>query len=70
MLDQWKSTELAAMVGSFAGTPPPAHLASLDRVVENAKASEPGMSISFIAFPARLSAVRIILLYSCAAIPP
>ncbi len=51
MLDQWKSTELAAMVAPFAGKPPPTHLASLDRVVANANASEPGMSVAFIAFP-------------------
>ena len=51
MLNHWKSTELAAMVAPFAGRPPPTHLASLDRVVANARASAPGMSVSFIAFP-------------------
>ncbi|WP_315834228.1 PepSY-associated TM helix domain-containing protein [Bradyrhizobium prioriisuperbiae] len=51
MLDQWKSTELAAMVAPYAGKPLPAHLASLDHVIDNAKAAAPGMTPAFIAFP-------------------
>jgi uncharacterized iron-regulated membrane protein len=51
MLDQWKATELASMVGPYAGKPQPVHLASLDGVVDRAKAVAPGMDIAFIAFP-------------------
>lgn len=51
MLEQWKSTELAAMVAPYAGKPPPTHLASLDRVIDNAKIAAPGMTPAFIAFP-------------------
>jgi uncharacterized iron-regulated membrane protein len=51
MLDQWKSTELAAMVAPYAGKPPPAHLASLDDVVGQAIETTPGMQVAFIAFP-------------------
>jgi len=51
MLNQWKSTELAAMVAPYAGKPPPVQLASLDATVAKAKAAAPGMNISFIAFP-------------------
>ncbi|WP_035662727.1 PepSY domain-containing protein [Bradyrhizobium sp. Ec3.3] len=51
MLDQWKATELASMVGPYAGKPPPLRLASLDGVVARARAAAPGMDIAFIAFP-------------------
>ena len=51
MLNQWKSTELAAMVAPYAGKPPPVHLASLDATVANAKTAAPDMNIAFIAFP-------------------
>jgi uncharacterized iron-regulated membrane protein len=51
MLDQWKSTELAAMVAPYAGKPPPVHLASLDDVVGQAVKAAPGMQVAFIAFP-------------------
>ncbi|CAN5128479.1 PepSY-associated TM helix domain-containing protein [soil metagenome] len=51
MLNQWKSTELAAMVAPFAGKPPPAHLASLDAVAAHALQAAPGMQIGFVAFP-------------------
>ena len=51
LLNNWKSTELAAMVAPYAGQPPPAHLASLDRIVANALAAAPGMEVAFIAFP-------------------
>nr|WP_299712774.1 PepSY-associated TM helix domain-containing protein [Tardiphaga sp.] len=51
MLNQWKSTELAAMVAPYAGRPAPSHLASLDAVVGNAMKAAPGMDVSFIAFP-------------------
>jgi uncharacterized iron-regulated membrane protein len=51
MLNQWKSTELAAMVAPYAGKPPPVHLASLDAAVSNATKAAPGMAVAFIAFP-------------------
>jgi uncharacterized iron-regulated membrane protein len=51
MLNQWKSTELAAMVAPYVGKSPPVHLASLDATVAKAKATAPGMNVSFIAFP-------------------
>ncbi len=51
LFEQWKSTELAAMVAPYAGKPPPTYLASLDRVIDNAKIATPGMTPAFIAFP-------------------
>jgi uncharacterized iron-regulated membrane protein len=51
MLNQWKATELAAMVAPYAGKPPPVHLASLDTTVAKAKAVAPDMNVAFIAFP-------------------
>jgi uncharacterized iron-regulated membrane protein len=51
MLNQWKSTELAAMVAPYAGRPPPVHLASLDAAVAKAAKAAPGMNVAFIAFP-------------------
>lgn len=51
MLNQWKSTELAAMVAPYAGKPPPVHLASLDTVVANARKAAPHKDVGFIAFP-------------------
>lgn len=51
MLMRWQATELAAMVAPYAGQPKPEHLASLDRVVANATAAAPGMTVSFVAFP-------------------
>jgi uncharacterized iron-regulated membrane protein len=51
MLDNWRTTELASMLAPYAGKPPPAHLASLDKIVANATAAAPGMEVAFIAFP-------------------
>jgi uncharacterized iron-regulated membrane protein len=51
MLNQWRTTELASMVAPYAGRLPPAHLASLDVIVENAAKAAPGMDVAFIAFP-------------------
>lgn len=51
LLDQWRATELAAMVAPYAGMPAPARLASLDKVVANATRAAPGMEVAFIAFP-------------------
>jgi uncharacterized iron-regulated membrane protein len=51
MLNQWKSTELAAMVAPYAGKASPVHLASLDLAVGQAIKAAPGMNVAFIAFP-------------------
>jgi uncharacterized iron-regulated membrane protein len=51
MLDNWRATELSSMVAPYAGQPPPARLASLDLIVENAMLAAPGMEVAFIAFP-------------------
>jgi uncharacterized iron-regulated membrane protein len=51
MLSNWRTTELASMLAPYAGTPPPARLASLDSIVDNAMAAAPGMEVAFIAFP-------------------
>jgi uncharacterized iron-regulated membrane protein len=51
MLDNWRTTELASMLAPYADKPPPAHLASLDKIVANATAAAPGMEVAFIAFP-------------------
>jgi uncharacterized iron-regulated membrane protein len=51
MLGVWQRNELAAMAAPYAGKPPPAQLASLDAVTDNAMKTIPGMDISFIAFP-------------------
>lgn len=51
MLDNWRTTELAGMLAPYAGKPPPARLAPLDSIVENARAAAPGMEVAFIAFP-------------------
>lgn len=51
MLGVWQRNELAAMAAPYAGKPPPAQLASLDKVVGNATTALPGMDIAFIAFP-------------------
>jgi uncharacterized iron-regulated membrane protein len=39
------------MTARYAGKPPPARLASLDRAVANAVGAAPAMSLGFIAFP-------------------
>jgi uncharacterized iron-regulated membrane protein len=51
MLNNWRTTELASMLAPHAGMPPPARLASLDSVVDNAMAAAPDMEVGFIAFP-------------------
>jgi uncharacterized iron-regulated membrane protein len=51
MLNQWRATELAAMVAGYAGSPEPSQLASLDKVVAEAMKAAPGMEVAFIAFP-------------------
>jgi uncharacterized iron-regulated membrane protein len=51
MLEQWRAGELASMAAPYAGKPPPSHVASLDRIVGNARQAAPGMEVAFIAFP-------------------
>jgi uncharacterized iron-regulated membrane protein len=51
MLDAWRARELASMVAPYAGRPAPSHLASLDKVVGNARNIAPGLEVAFIAFP-------------------
>jgi uncharacterized iron-regulated membrane protein len=51
LLGVWQRNELAVMAAPYAGKPPPAQLASLDRVVGNAVKAVPGMDVAFIAFP-------------------
>jgi uncharacterized iron-regulated membrane protein len=51
MLSQWRATALARMVAPYAGTPAPARLAPLDKVVAEATKAAPGMEVAFIAFP-------------------
>lgn len=51
MLDAWRARELASMVAPYAGRPAPSHLASLDKVVGNARNIAPGLQVAFIAFP-------------------
>ncbi len=51
MLNQWRATELAAMVSRYAGAPALSQLASLDKVVAEAVKAAPGMEVAFIAFP-------------------
>lgn len=51
MLDTWRARELASMVAPYAGRPAPAYLASLDKIVGNARNIAPGLDVAFIAFP-------------------
>lgn len=51
LLDQWRATELDAMVAPYAGMPAPTRLASLDTVMANAAKAAPGKEVAFIAFP-------------------
>lgn len=51
MLDAWRARELASMVAPYAGRQAPSHLASLDKVVGNARNIAPGLEVAFIAFP-------------------
>lgn len=47
----WQGTELVKMVAPYRSLPPPAHFASLDRIVDNTLRASPGMGVSTIAFP-------------------
>ncbi|MCC6071034.1 PepSY-associated TM helix domain-containing protein [Massilia sp. GCM10020059] len=51
LLKYWQATELAEMVKPYQGIGAPKTLASMDRSVKLALASEPGMEVAFVAFP-------------------
>lgn len=51
LLKYWQATELAEMVKPYQGTDAPAKLASMERSIKLAEASEPGMKVGFVAFP-------------------
>ncbi|MBZ2209336.1 PepSY-associated TM helix domain-containing protein [Massilia soli] len=51
LLKYWQATELAEMVKPYQGMGAPARLASMERAVKLALASEPGMEVGFVAFP-------------------
>lgn len=51
LLKYWQATELAEMVKPYQGMGPPTRLASMERSVKLALASEPGMEVGFVAFP-------------------
>ena len=51
LLKYWQATELAEMVKPYQGMGAPKTLASMDRSVKLALASEPGMEVGFVAFP-------------------
>jgi uncharacterized iron-regulated membrane protein len=47
----WQANELTAMVAPYRDLPPPATRGSVQRAVQAARAAEPGMEVSFVAFP-------------------
>ncbi len=51
LLKYWQATELAEMVKPYQGMGAPTKLASMERSVKLALASEPGMEVGFVAFP-------------------
>jgi len=51
LLKYWQATELAEMVKPYQGMGAPTSLASMERSVKLALASEPGMEVAFVAFP-------------------
>ena len=51
LLKYWQATELAEMVKPYQGMGAPAKLASMERSIKLAEASEPGMKVGFVAFP-------------------
>ena len=51
LLKYWQATELAEMVKPYQGMGAPSSLASMERSVKLALASEPGMEVGFVAFP-------------------
>lgn len=48
---QWQATELAQMTAPYRDRPPPAAIASIDRVLAAAYTAAPGQELSFLAFP-------------------
>lgn len=51
LLKYWQATELAEMVKPYQGMGAPTKLASMERSIKLAEASEPGMKVGFVAFP-------------------
>jgi uncharacterized iron-regulated membrane protein len=51
LLGYWQITELADMTAPYRHQPPLAAFDSLQRATEVARAAEPGMELSFVAFP-------------------
>ena len=47
----WRYDQMGEMVAPYKNLPPPEHLGSLQQSVDAAQALEPGMKLSFIAFP-------------------
>lgn len=47
----WQSTQLAEMTSSFRARPFPSNIVSVDTVLDAARAAEPEMELSFLAFP-------------------
>jgi uncharacterized iron-regulated membrane protein len=52
----WRATELAAMTAPWRGKPASATFASLDRVVQVARAAEPTLKVNSLAFPGQRNA--------------
>ena len=48
---QWQATQLAEMTAPYRGRPPSAVRGSVDRALAAARAAEPAMELSFMAFP-------------------
>ena len=51
LLDVWQKTELAGMTRPYAGLPPVTELAPMEKVLATARQTEPGMQMSFVAYP-------------------
>ncbi|MGH7966299.1 MAG: PepSY-associated TM helix domain-containing protein, partial [Candidatus Binatia bacterium] len=56
VLGYWQSTEMADMTAPYRGKPPLAGIGSVQQALTTARAAEPGMDLSFIAFPGTLFA--------------
>jgi len=54
ILGYWQYTELADMTASYRGKPPLIGVGSTQQAITAARAAEPGMDLSFIAFPGTL----------------
>jgi uncharacterized iron-regulated membrane protein len=51
MLAYWRATELTEMTAAVRGRPAPASLGSLQRAIDTARATSPGMDVAFVGFP-------------------